>query len=457
MNKEYRLPPTIKELLQADCAQQDICIKAWVRSKRESKNVSFLNINDGSSPSGIQVVLADEALAQNDLSLVDNGASVACYGDLVASNGKEQSWELQASKVELIGASPAEDYPLQKKRHSFEFLREIAHLRGRSNSIGATMRIRNTLSYLVHQFFQERGFFYIHTPIITTSDAEGAGEMFNVESESYQKEGRNFFGQPSFLTVSGQLEGEVYAHSHSRIYTFGPTFRAEESNTARHLAEFWMIEPEVAFCDINDLMELAEAFIRYLISGVLEQCSADLELLNRWIEPELISSLQSVVSSSEFVRISYTEAIEKLKASGESFEYKVEWGEALQTEHERWLSEVLYKAPLIVYNYPAEGKAFYMKQNEDGKTVRGMDLLVPRLGEIIGGSEREDNYDKLLQRMLTSGMEIEHYQWYLDLRRFGGTPHSGFGLGFERMVQYCTGMKNIRDVIPYPRAVGQAY
>ncbi len=465
----FTMPLTVKQLLSTPVEQvgnQEVTLCAWVRSRRDSKNISFLNVNDGSCVSGIQVVV-DDSCRNETFAQIENGASVRLKGTLVPSQGAGQAVEIQARHIELLGA--AAEYPLQKKRHTFEFLREISHLRSRSNSIGAVMRVRNRLSMLIHEFFQQHGFYYIHTPIITVSDAEGAGELFQVESTAYlgsettaepQKTRQHFFGQSAYLTVSGQLEGEVYAHSHSRIYTFGPTFRAEQSNTARHLAEFWMIEPEVAFLELEGLMELAEAFVRYLIAGTLEHCAEELELLNKWIEPGLLDSLNSVVQSERFVRVSYTEAIALLQdavAKGKKFEYRVAWQDGLQTEHERWLTEEHYQQPAIVYDYPAEGKAFYMKQNTDGRTVRGMDLLVPRLGEIIGGSQREDNYEKLHARMLANDMEIERYQWYLDLRRFGGTAHSGFGLGFERMLQYLTGMKNIRDVIPFPRAMGQAF
>ena len=466
----FTLAPNVKELLASTNPggklAEDIELCAWVRSRRDSKNICFLNLNDGSCVSGIQVVVDNDCRSVcDDFEQVDNGASVRVRGILVASEGQGQAVEIRAQSVELLGVAPQGEYPLQKKRHSFEFLREISHLRSRSNSIGAVMRVRNRLSILVHEFFQQHGFYYVHTPIITVSDAEGAGELFQVESTACLKETEgkrrdHFFGQEAYLSVSGQLEGEVYAHSHARIYTFGPTFRAEESNTARHLAEFWMIEPEVAFMELDALMGLAEAFIRHLVAGVLADCAEELELLDKWIEAELLSSLNGLIRSQEFVRVSYTDAIQLLKAAsaaGRKFEYRPVWEDGLQTEHERWLTEEHFKQPVIVYDYPAAGKAFYMKQNADGRTVRGMDVLVPRLGEIIGGSQREDDYDKLKARMLSDGMELERYQWYLDLRRFGGTPHSGFGLGFERMVQYVTGMKNIRDVIPFPRAIGQAY
>ncbi|MEM9424109.1 MAG: asparagine--tRNA ligase [Spirochaetota bacterium] len=477
MKHNFALPPTVKHLLTAEPDGREVELCAWVRSRRDSKNISFLNVNDGSCVSGIQVVIDEnvcEAMSEATFSDIDNGASLRLCGTLVASQGAGQAVEILASHLELLG--PARDYPLQKKRHSFEFLREISHLRSRSNSIGAVMRVRNKLSMLVHEFFQQHGFYYVHTPIITVSDAEGAGELFQVESLAYgngendgaakpgsegpRKKRPHFFGQKAYLTVSGQLEGEAYAHSHGRIYTFGPTFRAEESNTARHLAEFWMIEPEMAFLELDGLMELAEAFIRFLIEGILQSCSDELDLLNRWIEPELLSSLNSVIQSERFTRISYTEAIKLLQgavAAGKKFRYPVAWEDGLQTEHERWLTEEHYRQPVIVYDYPAAGKAFYMKQNADGKTVRGMDVLVPRLGEIIGGSQREDDYEKLYRRILADGLDSESLGWYLDLRRFGGAPHSGFGLGFERMLQYVTGMKNIRDVIPFPRSIGQAF
>ncbi len=463
----FRMNASIRELLNTEAKGQQIELSAWVRSRRNSKNINFLNLNDGSCVSGIQAVIDQESRAACPaLSRLDaewnNGAAVRLQGLLSESQGSGQAVEIRVRSIELLGSCPQEAYPLQKKRHSFEFLREISHLRSRSNSLGAVVRVRNRLSMLAHEFFQQHGFYYIHTPIITVLDAEGAGELFRVEPPVCRQaaEKRHFFGQEAFLTVSGQLESEVYAHSHSRVYTFGPTFRAEESNTTRHLAEFWMIEPEVAFLELKGLMELAEAFIRHLIEGALQHCAEELELLNKWIEPELLSSLRTVMQSPRFVRVSYTQAIELLQDAiqkGRKFDYRVAWGGGLQTEHERWLTEEHFQQPVIVYDYPAEGKAFYMKQNADGKTVRGMDLLVPRLGEIIGGSQREDDYDKLKARMLADGMELRHYQWYLDLRRFGGTPHSGFGAGFERMVQYVTGMKNIRDVIPFPRAMGRAF
>ena len=457
---EFHLNATIRQILESPAEGQELTICAWVRSRRDSKNISFLNINDGSCVSGLQVVIDQncrEAAGESFAQLL-NGASVRVSGRLVASQGKGQAAELQATQVELLGAAEQETYPLQKKRHGFEFLRELPHLRSRSNSIGAVMRMRSRLSMLVHEFFQQHGFCYLHSPIITLSDAEGAGEMFQVESMSYLAKNRHFFGQEAYLTVSGQLEAEAYAHSHGRVYTFGPTFRAEESDTARHLAEFWMIEPEIAFVELEGLMDFAEACIRYLIGRTLEQCADELALLDKWIETGLIASLESVQSSAPFVRMSYHEAIERLQnaqQNGKHFVYPPESG--LQTEHERWLTEEYCGRPVIVHDYPKEGKAFYMKQNADGQTVRGMDLLVPRLGEIIGGSQREDNLERLQARMEQDQIDLAHYRWYLDLRRFGAVPHSGFGLGFERLLQYVSGMKNIRDVIPFPRVLGRAF
>jgi asparaginyl-tRNA synthetase len=371
--------------------------------------------------------------------------------------------ELAATAVELIGEAPADAYPLQKKRHSFEFLREIAHLRGRTNTFGAVMRVRNRLAYAVHRFFQEREFLYLHTPIITASDAEGAGALFQVTTLDPGSAGRDgeldysddFFGTRAFLTVSGQLNAEAYATALDRVYTFGPTFRAEHSNTTRHLAEFWMIEPEVAFCDLEGNMELARDFIRYLLTDVLENCPDDMAFFNTRIEPGILDDLARV-AASEFRDVTYTEAIEALRASGVRFEFPPEWGIDLQTEHERYLTEEWARGPVIVTDYPRDIKAFYMKQNDDGRTVRAMDVLVPRLGEIIGGSQREDRLDALERRIEELALPRVPYEWYLDLRRFGTVPHSGFGLGFERLVRYVTGMQNIRDVIPFPRAVGSA-
>jgi asparaginyl-tRNA synthetase len=372
--------------------------------------------------------------------------------------GKNQTVELAVTELELVGPAPAEEYPLQKKRHSFEFLREIAHLRPRTNTFGAIARVRNHLSYAIHRFFQEREFLYVHTPVITASDAEGAGELFRVttlEANAPADYAQDFFGRQAFLTVSGQLNAEIYASALDRVYTFGPTFRAENSHTTRHLSEFWMVEPEIAFCDIHCNMDLAEEFIRSLIAGLLAECEEDMAFFDLRIEKGLIESLRSVAESS-FQRITYTEAVEALEGSGRDFEYPVSWGADLQSEHEKFLTEEAYKRPLIVTDYPRDIKAFYMKQNDDGRTVRGMDVLVPRLGEIIGGSQREEDLGALERRIEELGLNRDDYWWYLDLRRFGTVPHSGFGLGLERFVQYCTGMQNIRDVIPFPRTPGSA-
>ena len=451
--------------------QDGIVIRGWVRTKRDMKNLVFVEINDGSCLDSIQCTF-DGISVPLELS---TGCSVEITGKLIPSPAQGQTVEIAATSITLIGAAPGEEkegiapYPLQKKRHSLEFLREIPHLRGRTNTMGAVMRVRSRLSYAVHRFFQDRGYYYLHTPIITGSDAEGAGSMFRVttleptasvsaEKASQAKQTEDFFGRETFLTVSGQLEGETYAAALSRIYTFGPTFRAENSNTARHLAEFWMIEPETAFFRLPENMALAEDFLKYCFKTILEECSGDLVFFNERFEKGLIETLQSVTESN-FVHLNYTSAIEELEKAHRSrpFEYNPHWGCDLQSEHERFLTEEFIKGPVIVTDYPKEIKAFYMKQNDDGKTVRAMDVLVPRLGEIIGGSEREENLAALEKRMAESGMNPEHYNWYLDLRRYGTVPHSGFGLGFERLVQYVTGMANIRDVIPYPRAAGQLY
>ena len=395
---------------------------------------------------------------------MQTGCSVRASGHLVESPGKGQSVELACTDVEIIGEAPSETYPLQKKRHSFEFLREIAHLRGRTNTFGAVMRVRNQLSYAVHRFFQERGFLYLHTPIITASDAEGAGALFQVTTLDLEKlasSGKpvdytaDFFGKPAFLTVSGQLNAEAYATALDRVYTFGPTFRAEHSNTTRHLAEFWMIEPEMAFCDLECNADLAEDFIKELIRSVLEHCPEDMQFFDDRIEKGIVEDLKRV-STGDFTRMDYTEAVAVLEKSGKTFEYPVKWGVELQTEHEKYLTDEYVKGPVVVTDYPKGFKAFYMKQNDDGKTVRAMDVLMPRLGEIIGGSQREDDLGTLERRINEMGLDPNDYRWYLELRRFGTVPHSGFGLGFERLVRYVTGMQNIRDVIPFPRAVGSA-
>ncbi|MDR2808533.1 MAG: asparagine--tRNA ligase [Spirochaetaceae bacterium] len=449
----------IKDILKLHAASQDVVVRGWVRTKRELKNLTFIEVNDGSSLTGIQCTFDHP---QADLS---TGASVEVHGKLVPSPAKGQAVELAAQSVTVIGKADPESYPLQKKRHSFEFLREIAHLRARTTTFGAVARVRSRLAFAVHEFFHQNGFQYVHTPIITASDAEGAGALFQVTTlnpEEIARSGtapdyqRDFFGKKSFLTVSGQLEAETYATALSRVYTFGPTFRAENSNTTRHLAEFWMIEPELAFADLNDLMRLTEDFLKFLLNTVLSDCEADLHFFDTHIEKGILASLKAVLDS-HFTHIPYTEALIELeKAAADTFEFKPVWGCDLQTEHERFLTEKVAGGPVILSDYPKEIKAFYMKLNPDGKTVRAMDLLVPRLGEIIGGSQREDDLAVLEGRMRELGMNLHEYRWYLDLRRYGSVPHAGFGMGFERLVQYVTGMANIRDVIPYPRAVGQA-
>jgi len=454
---------TIKEILKLTPENQDISAQGWIRTKRESKNLLFLEISDGSGLSNLQAVIDNGQLAlKNDLlARLTTGTAVELRGTLIESPGQNQNQELSVKEIYIVGDCPADLYPLQKKRHSFEFLREIAHLRPRTNTFGAVNRVRSSISFAIHSYFQERGFVYVHTPIITGSDCEGAGEMFQVTTlpleEIPKAEGKvdfskDFFGKPASLTVSGQLEAEIFALALNKVYTFGPTFRAENSNTSRHLAEFWMIEPEVSFCDINGNMDLAEDFLKYLFRWALEKCGEDLNFFNKWIQPGLTENLRRITEAC-FARITYTEAIEALEKSGKTFEYPVFWGCDLQSEHEKFLTEEIYKLPVIVTGYPKEIKAFYMKMNEDGKTVRAMDILVPRLGEIIGGSERENRHDVLLSRIREMNLPEENYWWYLELRKYGSTPHSGFGLGFERLIQYITGMQNIRDVIPFPRAV----
>ncbi|MGV7220031.1 MAG: asparagine--tRNA ligase [Nitrospinales bacterium] len=456
----------IKTLLSDGVEIKEVLIQGWVRTRRDSKGgYSFLEVNDGSCLKGIQVVL-DHVLEafKNCDSKITTGSCVAIKGELVPSEGKGQSVEIKASDIKVHGSADPDKYPLQKKRHSFEFLREIAHLRPRTNTIGAVMRVRSRLAFAIHRFFNERDFVYLHTPIITASDCEGAGEMFQVTTLDVNKPPRNdsqidyskdFFGKQASLTVSGQLEGEIYALALSRIYTFGPTFRAENSNTKRHLAEFWMVEPEIAFCDLDADMDLAQEFLQFLIKDAMEHCSEDIEFFNSRIDKELLDNLK-LVAESDFERISYTDAIDMLLKCGEKFSYPVEWGCNLQSEHERYLAEKEFKKPVIIFNYPEEIKPFYMKLNEDGKTVRAMDVLLPRLGEIIGGSQREDDLEILTDRMKKKNIDPEEYWWYLDLRRFGSAPHAGFGLGFERLVQFVTGMENIRDVIPFPRTPNNA-
>ncbi len=447
---------TVKQILAMKPDNSRISAEGWVRTIRRSGTLAFIEMNDGSCLKSLQIVADENFGSPEILTGISTGASITAEGILAASPGKEQSLELRADKIIITGSSPS-DYPLQKKKHSLEFLRDIAHLRARTNSIGAVSRIRSEMSFAIHRFFHDRGFFYVHTPIITGSDCEGAGEMFQVTTLSPEKlkssgYEEDFFGKRAALTVSGQLEGETYAMALKNIYTFGPTFRAENSNTARHLAEFWMVEPEMAFCSINGNMDTAEEFLKAIFSHVLENCSDDMDFFDQRIAPGVIESLNSVVKS-DFHRITYTEGIHELEKAGDRFQFPVSWGMDLQSEHEKFLTEEVYRGPVIVTDYPAEIKAFYMKMNEDRRTVRGMDVLVPRLGEIIGGSERESDYDRLMERLLSAGLNPKDYWWYLDLRRYGTVPHSGFGLGFERVIQYVTGMKNIRDVIPYPRTV----
>ena len=439
---------------------KEVCVKGWVRTRRGNKHVQFVALNDGSTIRNLQIVLDMQAFTDEQLKPVTTGSAICVTGLLVESMGKGQSVEVQAKTLEVYGTADPEAYPLQKKGHTLEFLREIAHLRPRTNTFSAVLRVRSALAFAIHKYFQERGFYYLNTPLITASDCEGAGAMFqvttlNLDELPRTEEGKvdyslDFFGKPTALTVSGQLEGELGATALGAIYTFGPTFRAENSNTARHLAEFWMVEPEVAFIDINENMNLAEDFLKYCIRYALDKCRDDIEFLSEHYDKELIQRLESVVSQ-DFVRLTYTEGVKLLKESGHKFEYPVDWGVDLQSEHERYLVEHYFKRPVILTGYPKEIKAFYMKLNDDDKTVRAMDVLFPTIGEIIGGSEREENYDKLLKRIEELNIPMKDMWWYLDTRRFGTVPHSGFGLGFERLVLFVTGMANIRDVIPFPR------
>ncbi len=450
----------IAEILRNGQPDTTLTIKGWVRTKREQKTFTFIEVTDGSSMNGLQAVLSDslpDYAAQ--IKRLSTGASLSITGKLVPSLGKGQRIELQAESIEIFGEADPETYPLQKKRHSFEFLRDISHLRSRTNTLSAVFRVRNACSAAIHQFFQERSFLWMHTPILTASDCEGAGEMFavtNFNLENPPKKdgkidyGQDFFGKPTYLTVSGQLEAEIMAMAFSDVYTFGPTFRAENSNTSRHLAEFWMVEPEMAFCDLQGDMELAEAFLKYVFKYVMEKCPDDMAFFNDRIDNSVIATAENIIDQ-EFARITYTEAIDLLIKSNKTFEYPVEWGLDMQSEHERYLAEELFKKPTIVTNYPTGIKAFYMRLDDDGKTVAAMDILAPKLGEIIGGSQREERLDVLERRIIEAGLSPETYWWYLDLRRYGTVPHAGFGLGFERLVQFMTGMTNIRDVIPFPR------
>ena len=457
---------TVAQARRAEAVGKLVTLDGWVRTRRDSKaGFSFLELNDGSSMGNVQVI-ADAALANYE-SLVKSlsaGSSVSVTGVVKESPGKGQATEVRATRITLHGTADAETYPLQKKRHSFEFLRTIAHLRPRTNTFGAVARVRNCVSNSIHQFFQEEGFLYVHTPIITASDCEGAGEMFQVTTLNLAAPPKtaggvdftqDFFDRPSYLTVSGQLEAEIFACALSKVYTFGPTFRAENSNTSRHLAEFWMVEPEMAFFDLGDNMALAERFLKRIFRDVLDRCPEDMEFFNLRIDNTVLATLEAIIQS-EFVRLPYTDAVEILKNSDEKFEFPVDWGKDLQAEHERYLTEKHFKRPVILFNYPRSIKPFYMRVGDDGRTVRAMDVLVPKVGEIIGGSQREERLDVLQERMQEQGLKPENYWWYLDLRRYGTVPHSGFGLGLERLLQFITGMANIRDVVPFPRTPGSA-
>ncbi|MCB1085031.1 MAG: asparagine--tRNA ligase [Chlamydiia bacterium] len=456
LNNSLAQRQKIKALLEAEesIIGQTPLVCGWIRSVRGQKSFAFIELYDGSTFSSLQVI-ADPNMIEG----LSTGAAIAVCGEIVKSPGNKQKYEMQAKEITLLGSCPS-DYPLQKKRHSFDFLRTIAHLRPRTNTQGAVARVRSRLAFATHRFFQERGYIYLQSPIITGSDCEGAGEMFRVttldlENPPKTEEGKidyaqDFFSREAFLTVSGQLNGEAYATALSDIYTFGPTFRAENSHTTRHLAEFWMIEPELAFADLSMIATLAEDYLKYLIADVLENCQSDLQFFNQFIEKGLIQRLTHV-KDSPFVRLTYTEAINILEKSGRSFEYPVKWGADLQSEHERYIAEEHAKAPVILTDYPKEIKAFYMRENDDGKTVAALDVLVPKVGEIIGGSQREERYDRLKEKFIAHNLDLENYQWYLDLRKYGTVPHGGFGLGFERLVQFTTGIENIRDAIAFPR------
>jgi asparaginyl-tRNA synthetase len=450
---EWCMRRSVKEVLSSKEAANDVVVAGWVRTRRDSKEFSFLEVNDGSCLGSLQVVADAGINGYEDIQAMTTGASIKAKGNLVPSPGEGQKWEMQATSLELVGTA-AEDYPLQKKRHGPEFLREIAHLRPRTNLFGAVFRTRSRLAQAVHRFYGERDFVYVHTPIITANDCEGAGEMFGLTTPSDSlSEGESFFGKAAHLTVSGQLEGETFACALSNIYTFGPTFRAENSHTSRHAAEFWMIEPEMAFCNLEGDMDLAEEFVKELTLEILNGPADDFGLFSKFVDRELEKRLCNIAEGS-FVRISYTEAVEILTKSGRSFDYPVAWGENLQSEHERYLTEEHCKSPVTVYDYPQEIKPFYMRRNDDGKTVAAMDVLVPGIGEIVGGSQREERLDVLQENMRQDGLSEEAYGWYMDLRRYGSVPHAGFGLGFERMLMMVTGVQNIRDVIPYPRTPG---
>ena len=457
---------TIKEIYKdpVKYLNQEIQLEGWIRTSRSSKTFGFIELNDGTFFKNLQIVFEEKISNFKEIEKLPLSSAIIVKGILVPTPESKQPFEIKATEIEVEGYSTL-DYPLQKKRHTFEYMRTIAHLRPRSNTFNAVFRVRSVLAYAVHKFFQDRGFVYVHTPIITASDAEGAGEMFGVSTLDFKniqlnedKEvdfSKDFFGKEVGLTVTGQLEGEAFAHAYRDIYTFGPTFRAENSNTARHAAEFWMIEPEIAFADLNDNMQLAEDMMKYIIKDVMENAKEEMEFFNNFVDKGLIERLNNVVDS-DFGRVTYTEAIEILKKSGKEFQYPVEWGMDLQTEHERYISEQVFKKPVFVTDYPKEIKAFYMRINEDNKTVAAMDLLAPGVGEIIGGSQREERLEVLEQKIIDIGMDPADYWWYLELRKFGGTKHAGYGLGFERALMYITGMTNIRDVIPFPRTVNSA-
>ena len=454
----------VKEALGSDGPLEAVEVYGWIRTRRDAKGFSFLEINDGSCLANLQGIVDADCPGYEQIHDFTTGSAMRLVGKLVESQGKGQRWEIKATGIELVGKA-AEDYPLQKKRHSLEYLREISHLRPRSNLFGAIFRVRSRLSFAIHQFFHDRGFVYVHTPLITASDCEGAGEMFRVSALDPAQPPRNeaggvdyeqdFFGRPTYLTVSGQLEAEIFALSHSNVYTFGPTFRAENSNTSRHASEFWMIEPEMAFCDLDGNMDLAESFIKYLIADILEHCAEDLEMFGRFVDKGLHERLQFVLERP-FERLAYTDAVELLKSADVKFDYPVDYGTNLQSEHERWLTETHFQRPVTVYNYPKTIKPFYMRQNDDDLTVAAMDVLVPGIGEIIGGSQREERLDRLDAALEHHDLSKEDYWWYRELRKYGTAPHAGFGLGFERMLMFVTGVGNIRDVIPFARTPGNA-
>ncbi|HEY1581463.1 MAG TPA: asparagine--tRNA ligase [Chthoniobacterales bacterium] len=457
-------PISVKAALQGSAPAEDVLVQGWVRTRRDSKDFSFIELNDGSSLRNLQIIAKSTLPNYAEVQRLITGASIAIRGALVPSQGKGQSWEVVADSIDIVGSSD-DTYPLQKKGHTPEFLREIAHLRPRSNLFGCVFRVRSRLAFAIHQFFQERGFVYVHTPIITGSDCEGAGELFRVTTLDEKNPPRlpngeidrakDFFARSTYLTVSGQLEAEAFACALGKVYTFGPTFRAENSNTSRHANEFWMIEPEMAFCDLEGDMDLAEELVKYLVKDIRDHCPDELGLFAKFVDRELLARLE-FVTGRPFQRLSYTDAVELLRSSGEKFEFPVEYGLNLQSEHERWLTEKHFKAPLTVFNYPREIKPFYMRRNDDGKTVTAMDLLVPGIGEIVGGSQREERLDVLQANLRQHNMNLADYKWYLDLRRYGTVPHAGFGLGFERMLMFVTGVANIRDVIPFARIPGSA-